>query len=153
MNSEIFSHCERISAHNVGEKSTWRRLMSWQLITYYSLKSYNAISGCEIYFAMSYENLTLNRIWDEFLIYFKLDNNGQSEWIGDGFCDDMNNNEYCIFQDVIGPGSLLPLWDAGDCCGANAKIDFCTNCTCNGELFFRPIRSSEFYNIHSLRAF
>ena len=61
---------------------------------------------------------------------------GQSEWVGDGFCDDMNNNEKCVFQGIIGPdpefGTLL--WDAGDCCGSETKTDFCTNCTCISEL-------------------
>ena len=59
---------------------------------------------------------------------------GQSDWIGDGFCDDINNNAMCTFQWVIGPGTGLPLWDGGDCCGSEAKLNYCTYCTCNGEL-------------------
>ena len=45
------------------------------------------------------------------------ENQGQTQWIGDGFCDDINNNEVCDF-------------DNGDCCGAKVKKQFCLNCTC-----------------------
>ena len=38
-------------------------------------------------------------------------------WIGDGYCDDINNNQYCNF-------------DGGDCCGSNANTDWCTECLC-----------------------
>ena len=43
--------------------------------------------------------------------------NGTSYWIGDGFCDDINNNEECHF-------------DGGDCCGKNTKKHFCVECYC-----------------------
>ena len=46
---------------------------------------------------------------------------GEHEWIGDGFCDDINNNKFCNF-------------DNGDCCGSNVKKHFCLNCTCIGML-------------------
>ena len=49
------------------------------------------------------------------------DNGGQNGWIGDGFCDDVNNNAMCT-------------WDGGDCCGSEANLNYCTSCTCNGEL-------------------
>ena len=62
------------------------------------------------------------------------DNGGQSDWIGDGFCDDVNNNAMCTLQGVIGPGTGLGLWDGGDCCGSEVKLNFCTICICNGEL-------------------
>ena len=39
------------------------------------------------------------------------------EWIKDGFCDDMNNNEACNY-------------DGGDCCGILANIQFCLKCQC-----------------------
>ena len=39
------------------------------------------------------------------------------QWIGDGFCDDQNNNPDCSY-------------DAGDCCGPNVKTNFCTECLC-----------------------
>ena len=39
------------------------------------------------------------------------------EWIKDGFCDDINNNEACNY-------------DGGDCCGILANIQFCLKCQC-----------------------
>ena len=36
---------------------------------------------------------------------------------GDGWCDDVNNNEACFF-------------DGGDCCGGIININFCTVCQC-----------------------
>ena len=39
---------------------------------------------------------------------------------GDGFCEDVNNNEACFF-------------DGGDCCGSNVTTDFCTVCQCLEE--------------------
>ena len=39
------------------------------------------------------------------------------QWVGDGFCDDMNNKEACKFDD-------------GDCCGISVKKNFCVNCKC-----------------------
>ena len=38
-------------------------------------------------------------------------------WIGDNFCDDINNNVDCSY-------------DGGDCCGCNANTDYCTECQC-----------------------
>ena len=38
-------------------------------------------------------------------------------WIGDNFCDDMNNNAACQF-------------DGGDCCGDNVDTTYCTACEC-----------------------
>ena len=49
---------------------------------------------------------------------------GRSEWIGDDFCDDINNNEKCIYDD-------------GDCCGLSAQKNFCFKCTCKGKLEHR----------------
>ena len=46
---------------------------------------------------------------------------GRSEWIGDNFCDDINNNEKCHYDD-------------GDCCGLSAQKNFCFKCTCKGKL-------------------
>ena len=37
--------------------------------------------------------------------------------IGDGFCDDENNNQYCYF-------------DGGDCCGDGVDKNYCTECAC-----------------------
>ena len=50
-----------------------------------------------------------------------LGNGGRSEWIGDNFCDDINNNEKCLYDD-------------GDCCGLSAQKNFCFKCTCKGKL-------------------
>ena len=38
-------------------------------------------------------------------------------WIGDGACDDENNNEACS-------------WDGGDCCGENVMAQYCLFCGC-----------------------
>ena len=39
------------------------------------------------------------------------------DWIGDDYCDDINNNIDCNF-------------DGGDCCGANVNTDYCSECLC-----------------------
>ena len=49
--------------------------------------------------------------------FFKVPCAGQISSIGNGFCDDINNNKECIY-------------DGGDCCGNCINTDFCTNCTC-----------------------
>ena len=41
-------------------------------------------------------------------------------WIGDDYCDDINNNFECNF-------------DGGDCCGANVNTDYCNECLCIEE--------------------
>ena len=43
-----------------------------------------------------------------------------SEWIGDGNCDDENNKEQCNY-------------DGGDCCGENVNKQFCSECICMEE--------------------
>ena len=40
--------------------------------------------------------------------------------MGDGFCDDVNNNEACGYDD-------------GDCCGLSMKKNFCVKCICKGK--------------------
>ena len=40
-----------------------------------------------------------------------------TDWIGDNYCDDVNNNEACN-------------WDGGDCCGDNINTDYCSVCAC-----------------------
>merc|ERR1712100_196136 len=45
---------------------------------------------------------------------------GSSSYVGDGFCDDNNNNAGCG-------------WDGGDCCGSTGKnnqYNWCTDCSC-----------------------
>ena len=48
------------------------------------------------------------------------DYGGISYWVGDGFCDDINNNEACGYDD-------------GDCCGLSMKKNFCVKCICKGK--------------------
>ena len=38
-------------------------------------------------------------------------------WIGDTYCDDINNNMDCSY-------------DGGDCCGCNVQTDYCNVCGC-----------------------
>ena len=38
-------------------------------------------------------------------------------WIGDGYCNDINNNLACTY-------------DGGDCCGCNVQTQYCTECLC-----------------------
>ena len=49
-------------------------------------------------------------------IFFKV-GKGKLEWVNDGLCDDMNNNEACNY-------------DGGDCCGVNIAKHFCAKCEC-----------------------
>ena len=51
------------------------------------------------------------------ILFFKGCN---SEWIGDGNCDDENNKEQCNY-------------DGGDCCGENVNKQFCSECICLEE--------------------
>ena len=41
-------------------------------------------------------------------------------YIGDGWCEDENNNAGCGF-------------DGGDCCGPDVKTSYCSACECLGE--------------------
>jgi len=40
-----------------------------------------------------------------------------SGWVGDGYCDDGNNNADCNY-------------DGGDCCGSNVNTAYCSQCQC-----------------------
>ena len=42
------------------------------------------------------------------------------DWIGDGYCDDINNNAECSF-------------DGGDCCGCIVNTEYCNECQCLEE--------------------
>ena len=70
-------------------------------------------------------NLTIttffSKIFNTIIYFVILDNGGRSEWIGDNFCDDINNNRKCLYDD-------------GDCCGLSAQKNFCFKCTCKGKL-------------------
>ena len=50
-----------------------------------------------------------------------LEEGGLSEWIADGFCDDINNIKNCSY-------------DGGDCCGSTIQRHFCIECECIGKL-------------------
>ena len=42
---------------------------------------------------------------------------GDPSWIGDAYCDDINNNMDCSY-------------DGGDCCGCNVNTQYCSVCAC-----------------------
>ena len=44
-----------------------------------------------------------------------------SEWVGDGYCDDETNNAECA-------------WDGGDCCKTSVDTEYCTICSCIGKV-------------------
>ena len=46
---------------------------------------------------------------------------GKLEWVNDGLCDDMNNNDACNY-------------DGGDCCGSCVITEFCSECACLGNI-------------------
>ena len=41
--------------------------------------------------------------------------------VGDGYCNDESNNPECVY-------------DGGDCCGSCINTDYCTYCTCIGDV-------------------
>ena len=43
-------------------------------------------------------------------------------WVGDGFCDDINNNEACGY-------------DNGDCCGLSMEKNFMEECTSKFKVY------------------
>ena len=49
------------------------------------------------------------------LDYGPCSNGGFPEWIGNGVCNDQNNNALCF-------------WDGGDCCGEEVNKEFCKQC-------------------------
>ena len=59
-------------------------------------------------------------IWSKLNMCPYKDYGGISYWVGDGFCDDINNNEACDY-------------DNGDCCGLSMKKNFCVKCICKGK--------------------
>ena len=56
------------------------------------------------------------------------------KYIGDGYCEDMINNEECD-------------WDGGDCCGNNVVTDYCTVCECLEPNFDLLLPSYKFAQI------
>ena len=55
------------------------------------------------------------------------------DWIGDGVCDDMNNNQNCTF-------------DGGDCCGPNINHEYCKECLCK-----EPSKNSSKFHMKNKR--
>ena len=90
-------------------------------------------------------------------MYMKLfqsnqDVGGVSRWIGDGFCDDMNNNEDCtIVLDNVGGGA--DQFDGGDCCGTDAMHNYCIECICFGKLKFSITPSPRLTRIFGIPEF
>ena len=74
------------------------------------------ISFCSSQYFSAHHVCSLNTILLSFF-YSLLGKGGEHEWIGDGFCDDINNNKYCNF-------------DNGDCCGTCVNVDYCSLCEC-----------------------
>ena len=55
-----------------------------------------------------------------------------ADYVGDGYCDDANNNEGCQFDD-------------GDCCGPDINTDYCVECLCyEWRHIFEDIMMSSF---------
>ena len=48
--------------------------------------------------------------------------------MGDGHCDDQNNNAECNF-------------DGGDCCGSNVNTTYCISCECKENFVLKSPRS------------
>ena len=57
------------------------------------------------------------KIFDQVCKFFFKVGKGKLDWVNDGLCDDMNNNEACNY-------------DGGDCCGVNIAKHFCAKCEC-----------------------
>ena len=58
-------------------------------------------------------------IQSSMLLFFKwIPVAGNSSRIGNGYCDDENNNDECNF-------------DGGDCCLTSPNTDYCSECTCH----------------------
>ena len=52
-----------------------------------------------------------------FIFYLHRSGGCNQGWIGDGYCDDINNNLDCTY-------------DGGDCCGSNVNTESCSECLC-----------------------
>ena len=65
---------------------------------------------------------TFKQLCRKFFNHFNDLGGGVLRWIKDGFCDDMNNNEDCNYDD-------------GDCCGTLANKKFCVDCQCPSKNF------------------
>ena len=75
------------------------------------------------------------------LFQSNLESGGIRAWIGDGFCDDMNNNENCILNRTDNAGGGIEQFDGGDCCGTDAMHNYCIECICFGTAKFKLLHS------------
>ena len=66
-----------------------------------------------------------------FLQTFNFSDCAKTKEIGDGVCNDENNNYICNF-------------DAGDCCDPNAVLLFCYDCTCVWERTTYPVLTTRY---------
>ena len=66
-----------------------------------------------------------------FLQTFNFSDCAKTKEIGDGVCNDENNNYICNF-------------DAGDCCDPNAVLLFCYDCTCIWEQTTYPVLTTRY---------
>ena len=114
-------------------QTKWQKdkdLRFWNIKTIIALQKIGTVQLCSlIKYAYTFlkgliNNLTITTIFSKnlnIIIQFViLGIGGRSEWIGDDFCDDINNNEKCLYDD-------------GDCCGLSAQKNFCFKCTCKGK--------------------
>ena len=54
-------------------------------------------------------------------------------YIGNGYCDDQNNNQGCLF-------------DQGDCCLSPVNTDYCSDCSCAVEGVITSPGFPQFYD-------
>ena len=54
-------------------------------------------------------------------------------WVGDGFCQDLTNNEECDF-------------DGGECCGSCVNTKYCNDCKCVGEQIGEVADNNAFFS-------
>ena len=79
------------------------------------------------------EGPNLKEICFEILVW-----NGTSSWIGDGFCDDINNIQGCNY-------------DGGDCCGVYMIKRFCVECKCKSKTYSHRYLLTCSYEISPMR--
>ena len=91
------------------------------------------------------------------MYFLILEHGGNSEWIMDGFCDDINNNGFCGRGNCT--GGHCKDFDGGDCCGVKVKKHFCVNCNiCKCKIsrlmntfsYFDPMTDSNIYSFNIL---
>ena len=56
----------------------------------------------------------------------------KNPWVGDGFCQDLTNNEECDF-------------DGGDCCGSCVNTKYCNDCECVGDQIGEAADNNAFF--------